>query len=191
VFASGLDARPAIEKFFIGPDGRPTVDAIVNLTGFSLVGGPAYSDAQAAREVLGKLDLPYLAAHAIEFQTIEDWMRGLDCCERIESLIHAERGKAVAEAANTLQGAAKTLAQRLGAANGSVVVGPQCNLDLAADETRQRSLQLLKRLNTKLPKVAFCLWHRGSGQPAIRPKQTPGMLRWFQDLEGNFVTGCP
>ena len=73
VFASGLDARPAIEAFFIGPDGKPTVDAIVNLTGFSLVGGPAYSDAQAAREVLGQLDLPYLAAHAIEFQTIEDW----------------------------------------------------------------------------------------------------------------------
>ncbi|WP_296717269.1 magnesium chelatase subunit H [Erythrobacter sp.] len=73
VFASGLDARPAIEQFFIGPDGRPTVDAVVNLTGFSLVGGPAYSDAAAAREILGKLDLPYLAAHAIEFQTIEEW----------------------------------------------------------------------------------------------------------------------
>lgn len=73
VFAAGLDARPAIEKFFIGPDGKPTVDAIVNLTGFSLVGGPAYSDAPAARTTLGDLDLPYLAAHAIEFQTIEDW----------------------------------------------------------------------------------------------------------------------
>jgi magnesium chelatase subunit H len=73
VFASGLDARPAIEQFFIGPDGNPTVDAVVNLTGFSLVGGPAYSDAPATREVLGKLDLPYLAAHAIEFQTIEEW----------------------------------------------------------------------------------------------------------------------
>lgn len=73
VFASGLDARPAIEKFFIGPDGRPTVDAIVNLTGFSLVGGPAYSDAAAAREVLARLDLPYIAAHATEFQTIEEW----------------------------------------------------------------------------------------------------------------------
>jgi magnesium chelatase subunit H len=73
VFAAGLDARPAIEQFFIGPDGRPTVDAIVNLTGFSLVGGPAYSDAPAARAMLGQLDLPYLAAHAIEFQTIEEW----------------------------------------------------------------------------------------------------------------------
>ena len=74
VFASGLDARPAIEKFFIDADGRPTVDAVINLTGFSLVGGPAYSDAAAAREVLGKLDLPYIAAHAIEFQTIEEWV---------------------------------------------------------------------------------------------------------------------
>jgi magnesium chelatase subunit H len=44
-FASGLDARPAIEKFF-QRDGVTTVDAVVSLTGFSLVGGPAYNDAQ-------------------------------------------------------------------------------------------------------------------------------------------------
>lgn len=72
VFASGLDARPAIEKFFI-KDGERQVDAIVNLTGFSLVGGPAYNDADAAREVLSGLDVPYIAAHAIEFQSIEEW----------------------------------------------------------------------------------------------------------------------
>ncbi len=72
VFASGLDARPAIEKFFV-ERGEPTVDAIVNLTGFSLVGGPAYNDAEAAREVLGELDVPYIAAHAIEFQSVEEW----------------------------------------------------------------------------------------------------------------------
>lgn len=72
VFASGLDARPAIDKFFV-EDGIPVVDAIVNLTGFSLVGGPAYNDSEAARDVLSGLDVPYLAAHAIEFQTIEEW----------------------------------------------------------------------------------------------------------------------
>jgi magnesium chelatase subunit H len=71
-FASGLDARPAIEKFFI-KGGKPVVDAVVNCTGFSLVGGPAYNDSEAAVEMLGRLDIPYVAAHAIEFQTLEEW----------------------------------------------------------------------------------------------------------------------
>ncbi|TVQ88590.1 MAG: magnesium chelatase subunit H [Chromatiaceae bacterium] len=78
-FASGLDARPAIEKFFF-KQGRPCVDALVSLTGFSLVGGPAYNDAAAAQEVLARLDVPYLAAHPVEFQTLEQWQaseRGL------------------------------------------------------------------------------------------------------------------
>lgn len=71
-FASGLDARPAVERYFMR-DGKPTVDAIVSLTGFSLVGGPAYNDARAAAEMLAKLDLPYIAAHPVEFQTLEEW----------------------------------------------------------------------------------------------------------------------
>jgi magnesium chelatase subunit H len=72
VFAAGLDSRPAIEKYFI-KDGRTTVDAVVSLTGFSLVGGPAYNDAKAAEEVLAKLDVPYIAAHPVEFQTLDQW----------------------------------------------------------------------------------------------------------------------
>ena len=48
-FATGLDARPAIEKFFI-QDGRRVIDAMVSLMGFSLVGGPAYNDAKAAEK---------------------------------------------------------------------------------------------------------------------------------------------
>ncbi|TVQ35464.1 MAG: magnesium chelatase subunit H [Geminicoccaceae bacterium] len=71
-FASGLDARPAIEQFFVA-DGRCTVDAILSLTGFSLVGGPAFNDARAAEEILAKLDVPYLAAQAVEFQNLEQW----------------------------------------------------------------------------------------------------------------------
>jgi magnesium chelatase subunit H len=49
------------------------VDAVVSLTGFSLVGGPAYNDAKAAEEVLAKLDVPYVAAHPVEFQTLDQW----------------------------------------------------------------------------------------------------------------------
>ncbi len=71
-FASGLDMRPAIERFFM-KDGRATVDAVVSLSGFSLVGGPAYNDAKAAEDILSKLDVPYIAAHPVEFQTIDQW----------------------------------------------------------------------------------------------------------------------
>ena len=71
-FASGLDSRPAIDKFFM-KNGQSTVDAVVSLTGFSLVGGPAYNDAKAAEDVLAQLDVPYVAAHPVEFQTLDQW----------------------------------------------------------------------------------------------------------------------
>lgn len=71
-YATGLDARPAIEKFFMR-DGRPIVDTLVSLMGFSLVGGPAYNDAKAAEEMLARLDVPYIAAHPVEFQTMNEW----------------------------------------------------------------------------------------------------------------------
>ena len=71
-FAAGLDSRPAIDKFFM-KNGQSTVDAVVSLTGFSLVGGPAYNDAKAAEEVLAQLDVPYVAAHPVEFQTLDQW----------------------------------------------------------------------------------------------------------------------
>ncbi len=71
-FAAGLDSRPAIDSFFI-KNGQVCVDAVVSLSGFSLVGGPAYNDAKAAEEVLAKLDVPYVAAHPVEFQTLDQW----------------------------------------------------------------------------------------------------------------------
>ncbi|MEN9329859.1 MAG: Aerobic cobaltochelatase subunit CobN, partial [Pseudomonadota bacterium] len=71
-FASGLDARPAIEQFF-QQSGKSHVDALVSLTGFSLVGGPAYNDARAAEAILTQLDVPYLAAHPVEFQSLDQW----------------------------------------------------------------------------------------------------------------------
>jgi magnesium chelatase subunit H len=71
-FSSGLDQRPALDAFFM-KDGRSAVDAVVSLTGFSLVGGPAYNDARAAEEALAKLDVPYFAAQPVEFQTLERW----------------------------------------------------------------------------------------------------------------------
>ncbi|MEE7475549.1 magnesium chelatase subunit H [Methylobacterium hispanicum] len=74
-FAAGLDNRPAVEAFFTR-NGAASIDALVSLTGFSLVGGPAYNDAAAAEAALARLDVPYLAAQALEFQTIEQWEAG-------------------------------------------------------------------------------------------------------------------
>ena len=73
VFATGLDSRPAIERFFFDAKGRPCVDAVVSLTGFSLVGGPAYNDARSAEEILTRLDVPYLAVTPVEFQSLDQW----------------------------------------------------------------------------------------------------------------------
>ncbi|MEM6566049.1 MAG: magnesium chelatase subunit H [Pseudomonadota bacterium] len=71
-FAGGLDGRPAIDAYF--RDGEDVcIDALVSLTGFSLVGGPAYNDNAAAIDVLTSLDVPYIAAHPLEFQTLEQW----------------------------------------------------------------------------------------------------------------------
>jgi magnesium chelatase subunit H len=71
-FATGLDSRPAIEQFFFEA-GRSRIDTLVSLTGFSLVGGPAYNDSKAAEDMLARLDVPYLAVTPVEFQTLESW----------------------------------------------------------------------------------------------------------------------
>jgi magnesium chelatase subunit H len=71
-FAGGLDGRPAMEAYFTGPEGAG-IDALVSLTGFSLVGGPAYNDSPAAVAALTSLDVPYIAAHPLEFQSLAQW----------------------------------------------------------------------------------------------------------------------
>ncbi len=75
VFASGLDSRPAMDAYFT-VDGEPAVDAIVSLTGFSLVGGPAYNDTGAAAEALEAFGVPYTVCQPLEFQSLEAWRTG-------------------------------------------------------------------------------------------------------------------
>ncbi|MEP4199421.1 MAG: cobaltochelatase subunit CobN [Aliishimia sp.] len=70
-FAGGLDARPAIDAYHAG-----RIDALVSLTGFSLVGGPAYNDSDGAVKALADLDVPYIAAQPLEFQTLAQWADG-------------------------------------------------------------------------------------------------------------------
>jgi magnesium chelatase subunit H len=85
-FATGLDQRPAIERYFQS-SGQTKIDALVSLTGFSLVGGPAYNDSRAAEECLAGLDVPYLAAQPVEFQSLEQWGQSERGLMPIESTI--------------------------------------------------------------------------------------------------------
>ncbi|KAJ8453336.1 hypothetical protein Cgig2_008220 [Carnegiea gigantea] len=75
IFAGGLDFSGPIEKFFIDPITRkPMVNSVVSLTGFALVGGPARQDHPRAVEALMKLDVPYIVALPLVFQTTEEWL---------------------------------------------------------------------------------------------------------------------
>ncbi|KAI4381507.1 hypothetical protein MLD38_007573 [Melastoma candidum] len=75
IFAGGLDFSGPVEKFFIDPITKKTfVNSVVSLTGFALVGGPARQDHLRAVEALRKLDVPYIVALPLVFQTTEEWL---------------------------------------------------------------------------------------------------------------------
>ncbi|CAI6001480.1 unnamed protein product [Closterium sp. NIES-64] len=75
IFAGGLDFSNPVERFFLNPISKSTmVDTVVSLTGFALVGGPASQDHPRAVQALQKLDVPYLVALPLVFQTTDEWM---------------------------------------------------------------------------------------------------------------------
>ena len=75
VFSGGLDFSKPVEAFFFDPlhKDRAIVDAVVSLTGFALVGGPARQDHPKAIDALKRLDCPYMVALPLVFQTTEEW----------------------------------------------------------------------------------------------------------------------
>ncbi|BAZ48388.1 magnesium chelatase [Nostoc sp. NIES-4103] len=75
VFAGGLDFSKPVDAYFYEPTtNTPLVDAVVSLTGFALVGGPARQDHPKAIESLKRLNRPYMVALPLVFQTTEEWM---------------------------------------------------------------------------------------------------------------------
>ncbi|MFH7244866.1 MAG: magnesium chelatase subunit H [Spirulina sp.] len=75
VFAGGLDFSKPVDAYFFDPvdNSRTIVDAVVSLTGFALVGGPARQDHPKAIETLKRLNRPYMVALPLVFQTTEEW----------------------------------------------------------------------------------------------------------------------
>ncbi|MQL77531.1 hypothetical protein Taro_009922 [Colocasia esculenta] len=75
IFSGGLDFSGPAERYLIDPiTKKPFVHAVVSLTGFALVGGPARQDHPRAIEALRKLDVPYIVALPLVFQTTEEWL---------------------------------------------------------------------------------------------------------------------
>ncbi|KAL3678045.1 hypothetical protein R1sor_021001 [Riccia sorocarpa] len=75
IFAGGLDFSTPVERFFYDPiTKKPLVQSVVSLTGFALVGGPASQDHPKAIEALQKLNVPYMVALPLVFQTTEEWL---------------------------------------------------------------------------------------------------------------------
>jgi len=75
IFAGGLDFSGPVQKFFFDPVNKTEsfVDAVVSLTGFALVGGPARQDHPKAIETLKTLNVPYMVSLPLVFQTTEEW----------------------------------------------------------------------------------------------------------------------
>ena len=151
-FASGLDAREAIDRYFVR-DGKPVIDAMISLTGFSLVGGPAYNDAHAAEVTLAGLDIPYIAAHPVEFQTLADWegdARGLTPVEATMMVAMPELDGAIAPI---------TFGGRLGVSgehkNDMAVHGERAAM-LAARVEKLVQLRRTARADKKVAIVLFC-----------------------------------
>ena len=71
-FAGGLDGRPAIDAYFAKT--ANAIDAMVSLTGFlAWSAGRPTTTTRPPIETLKELDVPYIAAHPLEFQTLGQW----------------------------------------------------------------------------------------------------------------------
>merc|ERR1712127_546372 len=73
IYSGGLDFSGPVEEYFYNAAGKPIVDTVINLTGFALVGGPASQDHKKAAAVLKKLNVPYMCAVPLVFQSFEEW----------------------------------------------------------------------------------------------------------------------
>ena len=92
MYSDGIHNLRSMRKFFFR-DGRPMVDAIVNLTWFRLNGGPLGGNHQLTRELLKKLNVPVFTPAAMYGREVDKWMEspsGLSPIEAITSVIWPE-----------------------------------------------------------------------------------------------------
>merc|ERR1719293_384565 len=73
IYSGGLDFSGPVNEYYYDQSGKRVVDTVINLTGFALVGGPASQDHKKAARVLKRLDVPYMCAVPLVFQSFEEW----------------------------------------------------------------------------------------------------------------------
>ena len=73
VFCSDLRYYLAIEKYFF-LDGKPIIEALIDLLWFRLAGGPIGGDHSLTKNVLSKLDVPLLHGIHLSSKTVEEWL---------------------------------------------------------------------------------------------------------------------
>jgi len=92
VFCSDLRYYLAIEKcFFI--DGKPIIEALIDLLWFRLAGGPIGGDHSITTSVLSKLDVPILHGVHLSSKTVEEWLdskHGIPPVEMVTTVILPE-----------------------------------------------------------------------------------------------------
>lgn len=152
-YASGLDMRPAIDGFFSTKDSRkgsvtPTVDLLVNASGFALVGGPAESRPADARATLTALDVGYLAPIPLAFQRIEDWRNDWTGLMPVQS--------ALSVAVPELEGAAEPLIYGGPTSAGNGCVPAAAEVNLIADRIARRVA--LRRTANRDKKIALVIF---------------------------------
>ncbi len=153
-YSAGLDGRPAVEQFFLpvsqGKRGKqqPPVDLLVTSTGFALVGGPAASRPDQAREILERLDTGYIDLIPLVFQHVEDWQRD----ERGLSPMHLAMNVALPE----LDSAVEPVVYGGPTHTGPGAVALPGQIELAAERIARRVA--LRRKTNAEKKIALVLF---------------------------------
>ena len=92
VYSDGINNLKAMRKFFF-LEGRPILDALVNLTMFRINGGPLGGDHQLTRDLFRELNVPVFTPASMHRRMIAEWVdspTGLSPIETIMSVIWPE-----------------------------------------------------------------------------------------------------
>ncbi|NNJ10741.1 magnesium chelatase subunit H [Chloroflexales bacterium ZM16-3] len=158
VYTAGLDGRPAINTFFSRPaDGRhsedrriePTIDLLATTSGFALVGGMAQSKPDEARAAMEALNVPFLQAIPLVFQSVDSWLGD----ERGLNPMHIAMNVALAE----LDSATEPLVYGGPSSDSGVAVAVPAQADRFAERVARR-IALRRKANAE-KKVAVVLFN--------------------------------